>query len=77
MDFNQKDAANLEQLLESLIKMVGKANHTVDSLQKRVGQLECLIMEEQIEIREKGLIRIHSEYPHQRSNSKNNPIHIS
>ncbi|MGG1679237.1 hypothetical protein ACIFOT_26450 [Neobacillus sp. NRS-1170] len=75
MDFNNKVTANLEQLLESLIKMVGKANHNVDSLQKRVSQLECLILEEQLEIRERGPLRIHSNYPHK--SSKNIPFPIS
>ena len=55
---NQDDVANsLEQLLESLIKMVGRANQNANTLQKqivqlnqqneslqlRISQLECLI----------------------------------
>ncbi|WP_312470495.1 hypothetical protein [Neobacillus sp.] len=67
MDNHDDDARNLEQLLESLIKMVGKANHNVDSLQKRVSQLEWLIKEQQFELRERGLIRIYSKHPHRSS----------
>lgn len=51
---------NLEQLLETLIKMVGKANQKVDSLQLRVSQLEWLIKEQQQEKREHSPIRIYS-----------------
>ena len=67
MDNHDDDARNLEQLLESLIKMVGKANHNVDSLQKRVSQLEWLIKEQQFELRERGLIRIYPKHPHRSS----------
>jgi RNase adaptor protein for sRNA GlmZ degradation len=42
----QEVSSNLEQLLESLIKMVGKANQKVDSLQKRVSQLESIVKEQ-------------------------------
>lgn len=35
----------LEYMLESLIKMLGKSNHRVDDLNKRVLQLESLIRE--------------------------------
>ena len=61
MRFNQKDASNLEQLLESLIKMVGKANNNVYSLQKRVSQLEWLVREQQLELRERGPAQIYSK----------------
>ncbi|MCM3567303.1 hypothetical protein [Neobacillus mesonae] len=64
MRFNERDTGNLEQLLESLIKMVGKSNKNVDSLQKRVSQLEWLIREQQIELRERGPIKIYSKRPH-------------
>ncbi|GHH98728.1 hypothetical protein [Neobacillus kokaensis] len=63
MRFNEKDAENLEQLLESLIKMVGKANKNCDSLQKRVSQLEWMIREQQIELRGRNSIRIYSSHP--------------
>ncbi len=66
MRFNEKDASNLEQLLESLIRMVGKAHKNVDSLQKRVSQLEWLIREQQIEIRERGPVRTLSKQPRKR-----------
>lgn len=36
---NHNDAANLEQLLESLIKMVGRTNKNSDSLQKSIIQM--------------------------------------
>lgn len=55
------ESKNLEQLLESLIIMVGKSNQKVDSLQKRVSQLEWLIRENHLEIREKGPVHT---YPH-------------
>lgn len=74
MGYNNDVASNLEQLLESLIKMVGKANKNVDSLQKRVSQLEWLIREQQLEIRERdNLIRIYSTQPHE--SSKTIPFH--
>jgi peptidoglycan hydrolase CwlO-like protein len=67
--------SNLEKLLESLIKMVGKANKNVDGLQKRVSQLECLIKEQQQEIKERdNLIRIYSAHPH--SSLEHIPIHF-
>lgn len=55
--------SNLEQLLESLIKMVGKANQKVDSLQQRISQLEWLIKEQQLELKERGPIPIYSTTP--------------
>ena len=39
---------SLEQLLESLIKMVGKTNEHMDSLNKRVKQLEWVLQEFQV-----------------------------
>lgn len=39
----------IPKLLESLIRMVGKSNQNVDSLQKRVSQLEWLLHEQQFE----------------------------
>lgn len=38
----------IAQLLESLIKMVGKGNQKIDGLQKRVCQLECAIREREL-----------------------------
>jgi peptidoglycan hydrolase CwlO-like protein len=65
---NNEMGSNLEQLLESLIKMVGKANKNVDGLQRRVTQLEWAIKEQQHEIKEKdNLIRIYSSHPHESS----------
>ncbi|MFD0826514.1 hypothetical protein ACT8ZR_12705 [Neobacillus sp. M.A.Huq-85] len=61
---------SLEQLMESLIKMVGKANQKVDSLQRRVIQLETFIKEE----KERGTIRI---YPEQPQESASSTPHIS
>ncbi|MFK9091481.1 hypothetical protein [Bacillus salipaludis] len=74
MEINDDAASNLEQLLESLIKMVGKANKNVDSLQKRVSQLEWLIREQQLEIKERGPIQIYSRHPHESANKF--PIHL-
>jgi hypothetical protein len=45
----------VSHLLESLIRMVGRANQTVDSLQKRVSQLEWLIRELQFEANRQNL----------------------
>ncbi|MED1468981.1 hypothetical protein [Bacillus salipaludis] len=61
---------SLEQLMESLIKMVGKANQKVDGLQRRVIQLETFIKEE----KERGTIRI---YPEQPQESASSTPHIS
>jgi hypothetical protein len=44
---NDEVANSLEQLLEAMIKMVGKTNQNMDSLQKRVSQLEWIIKEQQ------------------------------
>ncbi|MGJ7910859.1 hypothetical protein [Neobacillus sp. LXY-1] len=57
---SEEAAQKLEQLLESLIKMVGNANKNVDSLQRRVSQLEWLIKEQQSSSRETNPIRIYS-----------------
>ena len=49
MGYNRDEVTkSLELLLESLIKMVGKANQKVDHLQKRVIQLEWMLKEEQL-----------------------------
>lgn len=74
MEMKDDAAHNLEQLLESLIKMVGKANKNVDSLQKRVSQLEWLIREQQLETKQRGPIHIYSRYPHESANKF--PIHL-
>lgn len=47
MECNQDVANSLEQLLESLIKMVGKTNQSVDQLKQRVSQLEWMLTEQQ------------------------------
>jgi t-SNARE complex subunit (syntaxin) len=60
MHFDEKDMGNLEQLLESLIKMVGKSNNNVESLQKRVAQLEWVLREQHMESREHSRIRVYS-----------------
>jgi peptidoglycan hydrolase CwlO-like protein len=66
--YNDDTASNLEQLLESLIKMVGNANKNVDSLQRRVSQLEWVIKEQQQEIHQRdNLIRIYSTPLHESS----------
>jgi len=65
LGYHEEDLQNLEQLLESLIKMVGKANKNVDSLQKRVSQLEWLIREQQQEVKEHGPIQLYSRHPHE------------
>lgn len=60
MHFDEKDMGNLEQLLESLIKMVGKSNNNVENLQKRVNQLEWALREQHMECREHGRVRVYS-----------------
>ncbi|MEH7107460.1 hypothetical protein [Bacillus sp. JJ1764] len=57
---SEEAAQKLEQLLESLIKIVGNANKNVDSLQRRVSQLEWLIKEQQSSSRDTNPIRIYS-----------------
>ena len=47
MRVNNEVANSLEQLLEALIKMVGKTNQNMDGLQKRISQLEWIIKEQQ------------------------------
>ncbi|PLS08002.1 hypothetical protein [Neobacillus cucumis] len=64
MGYHEDDQAKLEQLLESLIKMVGKANKNVDNLQIRVRQLECLIREQQLVIKEKDLLENYPRHHH-------------
>lgn len=49
MGYNREEVTkSLELLLESLIKMVGKANQKVDYLQKQVLQLEWMLKEQQL-----------------------------
>jgi len=68
LEINEDAASNLEQLLESLIKMVGNANKNVDNLQKRVSQLEWLIKEQQLEIKKRSPIQIYSRHLHESAN---------
>jgi hypothetical protein len=56
-----------EQLLESLIKMVGKANQKVEGLQKRVGQLEWILKEQ---VKERGPVLVYSTLPPSQTSSK-------
>jgi hypothetical protein len=60
---------SLELLLESLIKMVGKANQKVDHLQKRVIQLEWMLKEEQLLNKEKPPKNLMFIHPKAQSNS--------
>ncbi|MEH7417288.1 hypothetical protein V7266_18555 [Neobacillus drentensis] len=73
MGFHEEDLNNLEQLLESLIKMVGKANKNVDSLQVRVRQLEWLIREQQFGIKERDPLEI---YPRHHHSSEKFPLQL-
>lgn len=45
MDNNKDIARSLEALLENLIRMVAKSNQHVDSLHKRVDQIEWMMRE--------------------------------
>ena len=74
MDFSSEAAKNLEQLLETLIKMVGKSNHKIDSLEKRVSQLEWLIREQQFEQRDRTSIQMYSRTP--QHSSEKIPFHL-
>jgi peptidoglycan hydrolase CwlO-like protein len=76
-------ATSLEQLLESLIKMVGRANknndnlqnkinqinENMDSLQKRISQLEW-IMKGQLKERDWGPIRTYPTHHHTQTPSE-------
>ncbi|MEH7111469.1 hypothetical protein V7124_03695 [Neobacillus niacini] len=76
-------ATSLEQLLESLIKMVGRANQkndhfqkeivqmnqSIDHLQKRISQLEW-IMKGQLKEREWSPIRNYPKHPHTHTTSE-------
>lgn len=46
-----------EQLLETLIRMVGSTNQTIHNLQKRVTQLECLLREQQLNTRKEFMLK--------------------
>lgn len=46
MVYKNEMTDSLEQLLETLIRMVGHTNQTANNLQKRVSQLEFLIKEQ-------------------------------
>jgi peptidoglycan hydrolase CwlO-like protein len=74
LECHEENVRNLEQLLESLIKMVGKANQKIDSLQTRVGQLEWLMKEQQLAVRDSGPIRIYHRSPHERP--EDFPFHL-
>ncbi|MDR6121053.1 hypothetical protein QFZ87_000650 [Bacillus sp. SLBN-46] len=63
MEYSSEAARNLEQLLETLIKMVGKSNQKIDSLEKRVSQLEWLIREQQFEQRDRTPISMYTRTP--------------
>ncbi|MED4224902.1 hypothetical protein [Neobacillus cucumis] len=75
MGFHDDEQQNLEQLLESLIKMVGKANKNVDSLQTRVRQLEMLIREQNLIIKERDPLEIYPKHHHQ-AYSEKYPLHL-
>ena len=64
MGYHEEDQKKLEQLLESLIKMVGKSNKNVDSLQTRVRQLELLIREQNLIIKERDPLEIYPRHHH-------------
>jgi len=68
--YNQEDASSLEQLLESLIKMVGKGNQKVDSLQKRVSQLEWILKEQHLEVKDRGPVIVYATLPPSRKTSE-------
>jgi coenzyme F420-reducing hydrogenase alpha subunit len=50
----EETSSRLENLLGSLIKMVGKTNERVDSLDKRINQMEWAMRETHMITQEKG-----------------------
>jgi hypothetical protein len=52
---NRETVKSLEQLLESLIKMVGKTNGHIDSLNQRVNQIEWSMEEFQLKTKEQDV----------------------
>ncbi|MEH7119912.1 hypothetical protein V7128_21185 [Neobacillus vireti] len=74
MGYHEDDQNSLEQLLESLIKMVGNANRNVDSLSVRVRQLEWLIREQQFVIKERDPLDIYPRHHHH--SSEKVPLHL-
>jgi hypothetical protein len=50
----EESSSRLENLLGSLIKMVGKTNERVDSLDKRMNQMEWAMRETHMLAQEKG-----------------------
>jgi len=71
---NETDIRNLELLLESLIKMVGRAHQNMDSLQKRVSQLEWIMKQHQLEIREQSPVHFYPSHP--QKNPDSIPFHL-
>ncbi|WP_042354242.1 hypothetical protein [Bacillus rubiinfantis] len=60
---HETDTGKLEQLLESLIKMVGTANKNVASLQQRTEQLEMMMWEQQVDNRKHSSVHAYSQHP--------------
>jgi peptidoglycan hydrolase CwlO-like protein len=59
---HHEDASNLEQLLESLIKMVGRANQNDDSLRKSIFQVKEELESMQLRISQlEWVIKAHLE----------------
>lgn len=56
----QESSNRLESLLGSLIKMLGKTNERVDSLDKRIQQMEWVIRETQMITHESGGPRLYA-----------------
>lgn len=64
----QESSNRLESLLGSLIKMIGKTNERVDSLDKRIQQMEWVIRETHMITHESGGPRLYAYL--ERSNPK-------
>lgn len=56
----QESSNQLEMLLGSLIKMLGKSNERVDNLEKRIQQMEWVIRETHKTTQEAGGKRIYT-----------------
>lgn len=56
----EESASRLENLLGSLIKMLGKTNERVDNLDKRINQMEWAIRETYMTAQETGGRRLYA-----------------
>lgn len=60
MLLEQESSSRIENLLGSLIKMLGKTNERVDNLDKRINQMEWAIRETHMMAQETGGRRLYA-----------------